>query len=319
MAGGEDGPGDPRGEDGHGAAFPGDYWRGAGERIEALLQASAGGGPVARDRAEQLVREVVQLYGAALERTVQCADSETIEAMAHDDLVSSLLLVHSLHPHDVETRVRAALESVRPYLGSHGGDVELIEVSGGVVRLRLLGSCNSCPSSSVTLESAVQDAVAAAAPETDGIEVETLPEHKPKSGVISVDSLFSHVRRDSPGQWVGVPEFGEVGAGVVAGFSVGDVQILVCRSGENVYAYRDHCPVCGHSLAGAVLGRRLGRSVRDGAVLTCPTCATHYDVTAAGARIDEGAEHLSPLPLLIRDGVLSVAVPALTGSQVPVM
>ena len=150
-----------------------DYWRGAGERIETLLQANAGAGPVVRDRAEQLVREVVQLYGAALERTVALADPATMDAMVRDDLVSSLLLVHGLHPHDVETRVRTALDSVRPYLGSHGGDVELIEVAGGVVRLRLLGSCNSCPSSSVTLETAVQDAVQAAAPETTGIDVET--------------------------------------------------------------------------------------------------------------------------------------------------
>ena len=52
-----------------------DYWRGAGERIETLLQANAGAGPVARDRAEQLVREVVQLYGAALERTVAVKSS----------------------------------------------------------------------------------------------------------------------------------------------------------------------------------------------------------------------------------------------------
>ena len=69
-------------------------------------------------------------------------------------------------------RVEAALDSVRPYLGSHGGDVELLEVADdGVVRLRLLGSCNSCPSSSVTLELAVEDAIEAAAPEVASIEV----------------------------------------------------------------------------------------------------------------------------------------------------
>ena len=63
---------------------------------------------------------------------------------------------------------------MRPYLGSHGGDVELLEVTDdGVVRLRLLGSCDGCPSSSVTLKLAVEDAIEAAAPEVTGIEVET--------------------------------------------------------------------------------------------------------------------------------------------------
>ncbi|AUS32003.1 hypothetical protein C1M55_13425 [Rhodococcus qingshengii] len=286
-----------------------DYWRGAGERIETLLQANAGAGPVARDRAEQLVREVVQLYGAALERTVALADPATMDAMVRDDLVSSLLLVHGLHPHDVETRVRTALDSVRPYLGSHGGDVELIEVADGVVRLRLLGSCNSCPSSSVTLETAVQDAVQAAAPETTGIDVETPDSHELKSGVISVESLFSHVHAEGGGtHWVEVPEFAEVEVGEVAGFRVSGTDLLVCRSGDDLYAYRDHCPVCEHSMAGAVLERMMGRPARDAAVLTCPTCSAHFSVYGAGARVGTGSEQLAPVPVLIRDGVLSVAL-----------
>ena len=71
--------------------------------------------------------------------------------------MASLLLVHGLHPYDVETRVARALDGVRPYLGSHGGDVELLGVTDdGVVRLRLLGSCDGCPSSSVTLKLAVE-------------------------------------------------------------------------------------------------------------------------------------------------------------------
>jgi len=262
-----------------------DYWRGAGERIETLLQANAGAGPVARDRAEQLVREVVQLYGAALERTVALADPATMDAMVRDDLVSSMLLVHGLHPHDVETRVRTALDSVRPYLGSHGGDVELIEVADGVVRLRLLG------------------------PETTGIDVETPDSHELKSGVISVESLFSHVHADGGGtHWVEVPEFAEVEVGEVAGFRVSGTDLLVCRSGDDLYAYRDHCPVCEHSMAGAVLERMMGRPARDAAVLTCPTCSAHFSVYGAGARVGTGSEHLAPVPVLIRDGVLSVAL-----------
>lgn len=129
---------------------------------------------MARDRAEQLVREVVELYGAGLQRVLEIIgdrDDDLVERLAADELVASLLLVNGLHPHDVETRVATALDSVRPYLGSHGGDVELLGVVNGVVRLRLTGSCQSCPSSAVTLELAVKDAVLAAAPETVDIEV----------------------------------------------------------------------------------------------------------------------------------------------------
>lgn len=76
----------------------------------------------------------------------------------------------------------------------------------------------------------------------------------------------------------------------------------------DLYAYRDHCPVCDHSMAGAVLERMMGLPVRDAAVLTCPTCSAHFSVYGAGARVGTGSEHLAPLPVLIRDGVLSVAL-----------
>jgi Fe-S cluster biogenesis protein NfuA len=57
------------------------------------------------------------------------------------------------------------IEKVRPYLKSHGGDVELASVADGVIRLRLQGSCGSCPSSSITLKNAVEAALFEAAPD----------------------------------------------------------------------------------------------------------------------------------------------------------
>ncbi|MEU2040835.1 NifU family protein [Nocardia niwae] len=289
-------------------ATPGDArWREAGDRIETLLEASSAGGALARERAEQLVRELVELYGAGLTRVVGLLDAEAVERLAGDDLVASLLLVHGLHPHDVDTRVRTALDSVRPYLGSHGGDVHLVEIVDGVVRLELAGSCKSCPSSSVTLELAVEDAVRAAAPEIESIEV--VAAQTESAGVISADSLFSRVRADGArsGSWVAVPELAALSAGEVGGFAVAGLTVLACRVGEELYAYRDHCPGCDRSLAGAALERRVGFPAGD-AVLRCPTCRAHYDVVHAGARVD-GDGHLEPLPVLVRSGELSVAVP----------
>ena len=114
-------------------------WRTAGDRIQTLLDSCAAGGAAAHERAEQLVREVVGLYGAGLERIVALlGDPRLAEQLATDDLVASLLLVHGLHPHDLHRRVSDALDRVRPYLGSHGGDVDLLEVTddeGATVRL----------------------------------------------------------------------------------------------------------------------------------------------------------------------------------------
>jgi Fe-S cluster biogenesis protein NfuA len=84
--------------------------------------------------------------------------------------------LHGLHPLDTETRVRQSLDDVRPYLQSHGGNVELIEIDGGTARLRLHGSCHSCPSSAVTMKQTVEEAILARAPDVTAVEVEGLAE-----------------------------------------------------------------------------------------------------------------------------------------------
>src|SRR5258707_6007421 len=236
-------------------------WRTAGDRIQILLDASAGSGTVVRERTEQLASELTELYGAALERMVSIAARSSapdlINQFAADELVASLLLVHGLHPHGVERRIEDALDSVRPYLGSHGGDVTLLEVADDVVRLQFAGSCKSCPSSAVTLEFAVEDAVRAAAPEITSIEVVAAEPESPdskastSSGLISVDSLMSRVHtKDSAGAaWHPVPDIADLDPGEVGGFLVAGVPILACRIGDDLYAYHDRCGRCHASMA----------------------------------------------------------------------
>ena len=132
--------------------------------------------------AQSLTREVVQalldLHGRGLERVLQhFADNadigaELLDKIGADEVAGGLLLLHGLHPLGLEPRVLQALELVRPALKLHGGNVELIGIAGGVVRLRLLGSCHGCPSSSVTMKQTIEDAILAKAPDALGLEVE---------------------------------------------------------------------------------------------------------------------------------------------------
>lgn len=286
--------------------------RATGERIDALLDASGSGGVVARERAEELVRLVADLYGAGLERVLDITyeagqlSAEVLAALAADDLVASLLLVHGLHPYDVGQRVEQALESVRPYLGSHGGDVELIEVNDdGTVRLRLLGSCDGCPSSSVTLKLAVEGAIEAAAPEITGIEVEDA-EPSGSETLIPVSSLRSRLE-ETTASWETLPDLAGLVAGGVTTVEIGATRVVVCRLGTELFAYADRCARCEGSLDGSALSRRLGAAVGE-AVLRCPACRAHYDVRRAGACLDDESLHLVPVPLLTEGGVTSVAV-----------
>lgn len=286
-----------------------------GERIETLLEASAAAGPVARERAEELVRTVVDLYGAGLERLMELAheagklDDDLLERLAGDELVSSLLIVHGLHPYPVEERVERALAEVRPYLGSHGGDVRLLDVSDeGVVRLQLLGSCDGCASSSATLELAVDGAVRAAAPEVVRIDVEAAPA---KPGVIPVADLTARLRPPSttgPVVWSAAGRADDVAVGAVQRRSVAGLDVVICRLSSGVYAYRDACARCGADFDGVLLQR--SPAAPGSAVLTCRSCSAHYDVRRAGAEVEDQSLHLEPMPLLERDGVLEIAVRA---------
>jgi Fe-S cluster biogenesis protein NfuA len=150
------------------------------QRVEALLEELEGvpDGP-ARDTATALVQALLELYGEGLARLVgyvaERDDGTLADALARDELLSPLLILHGLHPVPLDRRVLDGLDEVRPYLETHGGNVELLGVEDGVVRLQLQGSCSGCPSSAVTLKHAVEEAIHKAAPDVIEIVAEDAP------------------------------------------------------------------------------------------------------------------------------------------------
>ncbi|MBS1795556.1 MAG: NifU family protein [Acidobacteria bacterium] len=160
-------------------------------RVEELVRAvEMAADPALRAQALELVQTLMEFHGAALERMMDItaetgAAGQTIfDDFAADELVGSLLLLYGLHPLPVETRVRQALERVRPALNLHEGGVELVAVDGGIVRLRLQGNCDGCPSSALTLKTTIEEAVYAAAPEIGAVEVEDSPAEKKPNGFV---------------------------------------------------------------------------------------------------------------------------------------
>ncbi len=151
--------------------------------IETLIQeVAAFHDPHARATVEELVQGLLNMYGEGLERLLELtAETEAsglalIDTFASDELLSSLFLLHGLHPIDIETRVLEALDEVRPYLKSHGGNVELVKIEDGKAYLRLDGSCNGCSSSTMTLKSTIEEAINKAAPDLNGLELEGVAE-----------------------------------------------------------------------------------------------------------------------------------------------
>lgn len=268
-----------------------------GDRIEDLLGALPPGR--SRELAEELVRLLVGLYGDGLAhvvRTVGEHDPALLRRLADDDLVGSLLLVHDLHPVDLDTRIQSALDRIRPYLGSHAGGVTYLGVDeSGVARLRLEGHCDGCPSSTVTVSTAIEGALREAAPELTGVEVEGVVA-EPATPVLQVGMgpppgwhaptpTTMPTRTDD---WVPLPETGPP-TGRAVSVPVAGTTVAVCAVRGTLYAYRDTCACCGAGLDGSTL---------DDSVLACACCGARFDVGLAGAATDGSAAHLDPLPLI---------------------
>ena len=261
----------------------------------------------ARGSAVDAIQALLQIHGDCLDRIMRIVAANPAEGenlvyrLGDDELVSCVLMLHGLHPVPIETRVERALVKVRPYMDSHGGNVALVAIEGGIVHLRLEGSCHGCGSSAMTMKYAVEEAIMEYAPDVAGIVTDGVEELAVQPAFVPL-SAFENPPGNGIGGWHEVREAQSIGLGQVRGLVEGNLAMLVCRLDGNWYAYLDQCPGCGNALGEARL---------EGTVLTCPSCQKRYDARQAGRCLDQDATrlHLDPLPLLVDKGVVRVATP----------
>jgi Fe-S cluster biogenesis protein NfuA/nitrite reductase/ring-hydroxylating ferredoxin subunit len=266
-----------------------------GERIQRLLERiDALPYPGARELIQECMEAVLAFYGAGLNRILEVVTEAGAEGrkvyrdLIRDDVVKGLLLIHDLHPLDLQARLLDALDKVRPYLKSHGGNVELISLENAVAKLRLQGTCKSCASSSVTLELAIRHAIEQACPDLIHFEVEGLTQ----------DEKLTEVPRRTITDWTVVKSGHQLEEGAWMPVRIGDVRLVVCKVNGTHYAYRNRCPACNMPLDTGSL---------DGGFLSC-ALGHRYDVVHAGHCSEIPSAHLDPLPLLVQDGVVKVAL-----------
>jgi Fe-S cluster biogenesis protein NfuA/nitrite reductase/ring-hydroxylating ferredoxin subunit len=265
--------------------------------------------PHAREVASELVGSVIAMYGDGLERIMAAvagageAGAAIQAALAGDGAVASLLLIHDLYPVPLEERVRDALATVRPYMESHGGDVELLGLEQGVARLALRGSCNGCAASRATLELAIQQALDEHAPDLAGLDVQGVTAAPPgdrrhrfssQLPVIHPDGLEPVAAAEPPPRWVPLAAAQGLEPGAVRSLDADGVALLVANVGGTLLAYVDGCAACGEPLRGGVL---------SGGMLCCPACGVEFDLPRAGRAAGGEPLQLAPVPLLEAGGV----------------
>ena len=146
------------------------------DRIEELVERlDAIADPAARAAAMDLLRSVMDLYAAGLERILEIAAQSgpaMVDRLGRDDIAGGLLALHGIHPVEISVRVARAVDRFRTKAQKHGGEVELVSAEHGIVRLRLRAS--GCGSAG--LEAALESAIYDAAPDLESLVIENAPQ-----------------------------------------------------------------------------------------------------------------------------------------------
>ncbi len=151
--------------------------------------------PAVRAATKSLVKSLMDLHGAALEKALDIVAEAgepgmaIIDRLGRDSLVSSLLILYNLHPEVIEIRVAKAVEKIRPQLRKQGCEVELLGASGGAIHLRVETGSHTCGSTAKTMQASLQGAMYDAAPDLESLVIEGL-EEKPSSGFVGLDKLM---------------------------------------------------------------------------------------------------------------------------------
>jgi Fe-S cluster biogenesis protein NfuA/nitrite reductase/ring-hydroxylating ferredoxin subunit len=295
------------------------------ERVDELEDVRA------RGLAQELVASVIAMYGDGLERIMGAiADSRQagatiLDQLSQDGAVASLLLIHDLYPVSLRERVLEALDTVRPYMESHGGNVELVSLADGVASLALQGSCNGCAASRATLELAIKQALDEHAPDLAGLEVTGVTEPATPLGsfelpivhagsgslpgaapaalpgaapATSLPMFDSSTPPPAAARWVPVAADARPPRDGLRTLLVGGSPLLLADVDGSLLAYADECASCGEPLGTAGL---------SGGMLRCPVCEVEFDLPRAGRAAGGEPLQLRPVPLLEAGG-LRVAV-----------
>jgi len=244
-------------------------------------------------QARQLAEAVEAFHRPALVHIVQALKAdprgkELLFELVDDPAVRALFAMHGIIKADPMTRANQVLVSVRPYLQSHGGDVELVRIEDGAAFIRLQGSCNGCSMSAVTLREGVEEALVQL-DEIDRIEV---LEDQPTPAFIPLSSVGRRTKEDAG--WVMGPVSADVSDGAMVRFDVGDDSFVITNVDNRIAVFRNACVHQGLTLDGGM--------IEDG-VIRCPWHGFTFEASSGECLSAPGAQ-LEQIPTRIEDGTV---------------
>jgi Fe-S cluster biogenesis protein NfuA/nitrite reductase/ring-hydroxylating ferredoxin subunit len=215
-----------------------------------------------RDGWEAIYKECLRRFIRTIQSSPQGATG--LREAAADPYVYAVLRTLGLVRPSLQERIEAALDNVRPGLEGHGGNVELVELRPpDTVVLRLLGSCQGCPSSSLTLSDGVEKAIREACPEIQHIETASRQYAATAPASEGAEQRVSPFAIGGRHPWLPVMGLEDLPRnGLLAQEVLSDALLFWRGPDGDVHCYRNAC---------AHLGMPLGDGEVDPAgVLTCP-------------------------------------------------
>jgi nitrite reductase/ring-hydroxylating ferredoxin subunit/Fe-S cluster biogenesis protein NfuA len=250
-----------------------------------------------RKRADQLVEAREAFMAAGVREMVRRlkADErarEVLFELVDDPLVYAVLMELGIVRPDIMTRVARAMERIKPYVKSHGGDIELRGIEGDVAYVKLHGSCSGCSMSAETLRDGVGEAITSMVPEITRVEE---VKDGPVAGIVSL-TVSAGAGQDADHGWHEGPAADSVSPETPVRFRAGETDVLVVRRDDRLFAYRNECP---HQ------GLPLHEGTIDGETITCPFHGFCFELESGECRTAPQVQ-LEPFPLRVRDGMILV-------------
>jgi Fe-S cluster biogenesis protein NfuA/nitrite reductase/ring-hydroxylating ferredoxin subunit len=259
----------------------------------------------AQERALDLQRAIEAFHKPVLVHIVRTLrddprGKELLFELVDDPHLHAVLALHGIVRADPMTRGERALATVRPYLQSHGGDVELVRIEGDTAFVRLHGSCSGCSMSAVTLREGVEEALVRMVDEVTRIEV---MEDQPTAAFIPLSAVGRKPGSPPDSGWVRALPVEAVAPGSMVRFDVelapptGDDpahidSFVVTNVDSRIAVFRNECVHQGLSLDGG--------SLAEG-VITCPWHGFRFDASS-GECISAPNAQLAQIPTRIDDG-----------------
>lgn len=278
-------------------------------RLDETMAAINALEPTARQAVNAALTSLDSLHAQALTAIVRALKSdprgkELLFDLVDEPVVRMVLSMHEIIRPDPSTLARRVLESVRPALQGHGGDVSLDRIEGTTAYVHLQGACNGCSMASVTMRQSVEESLTKGVPGITAVEVvPTAPEPTviPLSEIGRRPDAADTARELAEAGWVrSVPasEVGEITATALQPERGAAIDVVLLSRRGTVTAYRNQCAHQGLPLDDALIDDAEG-------TLTCPWHGLCYDIASGECTTLPGAQ-LQQFPVRVVDGIVWV-------------